>query len=270
MKKIKFRKIVEIILWVFGLGGVFFLLSFVNKQEKSIKGKSIGIEITDEDYLEFVSEENIIDFLNKRNDSIISQKLSAINFYELEKSLNAHPSISQANVSYDINGAVKIKLRQRNPIVRIFNMRGESYYIDEEKKFMPLSDNYSARVLVASGFIPEWYSLIYNLSIDEIKNDSLLSSITCMDDIYGIAEYLNKDSVMAAMISHLYVNKENEIELFPTIGNHKIVFGNGEDIEEKFFKLKTFYKEGLSNLNQWNKYSVINLKFKNQVVCTKK
>ena len=270
MKKLKLRKIFEIVLWVFGLGGVFFLLSFVNKSEDKIKGKNIQIEIQDEEMLSFVSEENVLEFLNSRHDTLIQQPLGKINFYELEKSLNAHPAVSRANIAVDINGSVKIKVKQRNPLVRIINLRGESFYIDEEKKIMPLSENYAARVPVASGVIPEWYSLMYGLTIDEIKNDSALASLSCLDDIFGIAEYLTKDSMMGAIVHQIHITKEREIELYPAIGQHKIIFGNGEEIEEKFLKLKTFYREGLSKLNTWDSYSVINLKFKNQVVCTKK
>ena len=43
-----------------------------------------------------------------------------------------------------------------------------------------------------------------------------------------------------------------------------------EAYEEKFEKLKMFYTEGLNKTDGWNKYSTINIKYKNQVVCTKK
>ena len=270
MKRIRYKKIVEIVLWVFGLSSIFFLLSFVNKKENDIKGRSINIKISDESELSFVSEEDVIEFLQKRKDTLINHSVHKSNFYEIEKSLNAHPAISKANIAVDINGDVRIKLEQRNPIVRIFNLQGESFYIDAEKKLMPLSDNYAARVPVASGHIAEWYSLFYPISIDELETDSSLTSISCLDDIYRVAEYLQKDSAMGALIHQLYITKEGEIELYPAVGNHKILFGKGEDVEEKFKKLKIFYTEGLNSLNSWNNYSAINLKFRNQVICIKK
>ena len=60
-----------------------------------------------------------------------------------------------------------------------------------------------------------------------------------------------------------------EIEMIPRIGNHTVVIGNDMFLEEKFNKLSVFYREGL-NKKGWDKYSIINLKFKDQVVCTKK
>jgi cell division protein FtsQ len=66
------------------------------------------------------------------------------------------------------------------------------------------------------------------------------------------------------------VNADREIELFPAIGNHKIVFGEAKDIAEKFNKLKLFYTQGLNKSDGWMKYAIVNLKYKNLVVCTKK
>ena len=65
------------------------------------------------------------------------------------------------------------------------------------------------------------------------------------------------------------MNEDEEMELVPRVGNHTILFGDEKEMDEKFSKLFLFYKEGLSKQG-WNKYNVINLKYKDQVVCTKK
>ena len=85
-----------------------------------------------------------------------------------------------------------------------------------------------------------------------------------------MAGYITKDTLLNNLIHQLSVNEEKEFEMYPSIGNHKIIFGNATDIAEKFEKLKIFYKEGLNKTDNWNKYSTVNLKYKNQVVCTKK
>ena len=108
------------------------------------------------------------------------------------------------------------------------------------------------------------------MSIPQIRKDSALSNASVLDDIYELAKYLASDSLMSGLITQAYVNEEREIELYPAVGNQKIIFGDATGIEDKFEKLKTFYKEGLNSINNWNKYSTINLKYKNQVVCTKK
>ena len=73
---------------------------------------------------------------------------------------------------------------------------------------------------------------------------------------------------LKAQIEQVYVDKTGEFELFPRVGNHIIVFGNAEDIDKKFERLLIFYRNGLSKTG-WNKYNVINIKYENQVVCSK-
>ena len=46
------------------------------------------------------------------------------------------------------------------------------------------------------------------------------------------------------------------------------MIGDAEDLDKKLYKLRLFYAEGL-NKTGWNEYKVINLKYANQVVCTK-
>ena len=90
-----------------------------------------------------------------------------------------------------------------------------------------------------------------------------------IDDVFKVAEFIRTDPLWHAQIEQLYVNKELEIELIPRVGNHRIVVGDATDLKKKLDKLKIFYKKGLSKTG-WNEYSVINLKFANQVVCKKR
>ena len=65
---------------------------------------------------------------------------------------------------------------------------------------------------------------------------------------------------------HLLENKQ--VILFPRVGSHTITFGLIESIKEKFDKLRLFYSKGLSTKG-WHYYVDVNLKYKDQVVCTK-
>jgi hypothetical protein len=53
--------------------------------------------------------------------------------------------------------------------------------------------------------------------------------------------------------------------MIPKIGKQLIVFGDGNEAEEKLKKLKLFYKEIMVKAG-WDNYSVINVQYKNQVV----
>jgi cell division protein FtsQ len=270
MKKLNYKKILITVLWIIAISGLMTSLAFVSKKEKQIKAENMEIFIEESGENEFVNEEDIKTFFNERRDSILNAELKNININRLEKVLNNHPAVENAEMSVDVNGNVKVNIKQRTPLVRVFNMDGESYYLDTKSKLMPLSDKFTARVLVVNGFVFEPYARRYMFSASEIGKNEIFKEVSVLDDIYEMADYISKDTVLLSLVQQLSINKDKEFELFPAVGDHKIVFGKAEDIAEKFENLKVFYKEGLNKTDNWNKYSTISLKYKNQVVCTKK
>ena len=270
MKKINFKKIGILVLWFLGIAGLISSLAFVTASENKVKGKKVDIVIEKDDDNSFLDEDDILNFLKDRNDTFVNQPMNDINVYKIERALNTHPSIAASEVAVTVNGDVSISIKQRKPIVRIINSKGESFYIDNRATVMPLADHYTARVLIVNGFIPEKYSQFYNISVPQIEKDSAFKAITVIDDIYEVANYIKNDSLLNSLIIQAYINNDREIELYPAIGNQKIIFGNDDDIADKFEKLKIFYTQGLNSVDGWNKYSIINLKYKNQVVCIKK
>ena len=145
--------------------------------------------------------------------------------------------------------------------MRVFTSANKSYYFDQNGDVIPVSTNYPSRVLIASGNIHINYS--DTLNVLELKEKTLLN------DLFKLSEFIYNDKFLKAQIDQIYVNRFKEFELVPKVGKHLIVFGKVENIEEKFERLMKFYEEGL-NKTGWNKYSIVNLKFDNQVVCTKR
>ena len=101
----------------------------------------------------------------------------------------------------------------------------------------------------------------------KLQSDSLDKN-RILFKIYSLAKFINKNKFLNTQIEQIYINKENGIELIPKVGKHLILFGDIDNMEEKFENLIAFYKKGLSKVG-WDKYKKINLKYKNQVVCTK-
>jgi cell division protein FtsQ len=270
VKKINYKKILITVLWIVAIVGLGISMAFVSKSEGNVVASNIRIAIHNNDENFFLNEAEVIKFFNERQDSILSTRYRHIRIPELEKALNSHPAIENAEVFRNVNGEISVDIVQRTPVLRIINKNGESYYIDSQGKLMPLNDNYSARVLVANGEIFEPYARRYQFPVEQIKKSKVFSEVSMLDDILDVSNHIYKDSILSNLIQQIYVNSDREFELFPSIGNHKIVFGNAVDIAEKFNKLKLFYTEGLNKSDAWTKYSMINLKYKNLVVCTKK
>ena len=268
MKKLK--KILILASWIIMVAGLFIALGFVEKKQEDLLCKEPRITVIRDSDINFVEREDVLKLLRDRGDSIAGQPMSTVDVAELENVLSSHVAIASAEVYMSVDGEVSIEVTQRKPVIRVYNYDGESYYIDEEGTFMPLSDKYAARVPVASGFISEPYSRRYMFSVADIERDSLARTNSILDDLYRIAMFINADEFWKAQIEQVSVSSEGEIVLIPLVGDHRIILGDASDLVGKFRKLRIFYEEGLNTTGWWNNYSVINLKFKDQVVCTKK
>jgi cell division protein FtsQ len=268
MKKLK--KILFISFWCLLITGLIVSLGFVNKEQDSLLCRKLDIKVNQDGDLYFIDKIDIANLLKDRGDSIIGQPKSTINITEIEKVLNSHAAISKAEVSMSIDGTVKVDVKQRNPLIRIINPDGDSYYLDDEGRLMPLSDKYTMKVLVANGKLNEPYSKYYGKTIQQIARDSALNSSSKLDDLYAMATYIHADEFWRSQIHQIYFNDNDDMEIVPLAGNQKIIFGDTSAMEDKFKKLLTFYQQGLNTTGWWDKYSTINLKFKNQIVCTKK
>ena len=266
----KFKRALIVFGWITVISGLFTALAFVNEKEKQIRAKKLNINIDYSNNNMFVESSDIRDFLQSRNETIENKIISEIDINKIEKSLSTHPAIKDAQVSLSIDGNMKISIKQKDPLIRVFNLSGESFYLDKDAKLMPLSENYTARVPIATGYIWESLEGTKKHNFKEIGDSPQLNEIFVLDDIFRMAEYLKGNELMNALVHQMNVTKEKEFELFPAVGDQKILFGKCENIKEKFEKLKLFYSEGLNKIDGWNNYSSIDLRFDGQVVCKKK
>ena len=89
-----------------------------------------------------------------------------------------------------------------------------------------------------------------------------------MINLYELGLFIMKDRFLKMLIEEIYVDRNGEFELIPKLGNQIILFGSAENMEDKFERLLVFYKKGLS-ITGWQRYNVINIKFRNQIICSK-
>jgi cell division protein FtsQ len=264
----KFLKILEIAAWVILTGGLFTLLGFsvVEHDSKSCKQFTITIDYGNADVL--VTKNDIYDVVRQSGYILKGQPIRYINAEKIESSIKKQPYVANANVYLTIEGNVEINVVQRQPILRIFNQMGESFYLDGTGHLLPLNPDFSARVMVANGNIPETYSKSANYLKDSIRQKDSLFYKSVMNNLFTLGMFIMKDVFLKALIEEVYVDKNGEFELIPKLGNQLIIFGTTENMNDKFERLLIFYKKGLS-ITGWQKYNVINIKFKNQVICSK-
>jgi cell division protein FtsQ len=253
------KRIGIICLWVMVGIGVVVSVAFVNKEDAKLKCTSIQIQIEPKHEILFIDRQTVLKQLDPQGDEkrILGKTILQLNTPLVEYKLNHNDFVKKAQVYTDMNGALMITLTQRRPILRIMKADGSSFYLDEDGRQMPTSNMFTSHVPVATGNIFEPYN----------SRDTMHSFVG--SQLTKIATYVDKHAFWKAQIEQIFVTPESELWLIPKLGDHTIVFGTTENMETKFENLLLFYKEGLSRMG-WDKYQFINLKYKNQIVCTKK
>ncbi|MBJ59604.1 MAG: hypothetical protein CMP64_03360 [Flavobacteriales bacterium] len=229
------------------LGGIIFLLAFTNTRYSNNTCVDYRINLADEN-TSLITRGEIILLMESINDSIVGTTIAEVPIYEIERKIESLNDVQNAEVYINMEGMLHIDVIQKKAIVRVSPKIGNDFYMDAQGSIFALSNNYTKHLLVASGNIQD--------TADYIA-------------VLNLAKQISSDSLWSSQIMQIYIKENKEIELIPRVGNHKILFGDISDVEEKLRRLYLFYKKGVNQVG-WNDYEEINLKFKNQIVCVKR
>lgn len=208
-----------------------------------------GMELIIKDSIDhgFISQKEVLRLLKSKKLSPVGKPMNEVNTRLLEEELNQHPLIENAECYRTPGCKIGIEVTQRLPILRVMAGNGDNYYIDNKGKIMPIPHS-SAHVAVVTGHVDRDFAT---------------------KELYPFGLFLQNNPLWNAQIVQINVTPAKELELVPRVGDHIIFLGKPGDYEDKFERLKTFYKKGLNQIG-WNKYSRISLEFNNQIICTKK
>lgn len=265
--KIK-KKILLITSWVALTIFLVLSMSFVNNEENKQRCTKLNIEVIDSTKYLFIDKNELKQLIRDSSISIIGNSVSEINTLHIENILKSHSSIKGVKTYCNVKGSINVEITQRIPILRIINYSGESYYIDKDGVMMHLSDIYTARVIVVNGHINEPFAARRNINLKEAENNNIIRG-KALKEVFKLALYINNDKLWRSLFQQIYINSDGEYELIPIVGTQKIILGKIDNYKTKLHNLRAFYKKGIEKRG-WNKYNKINLKYENQIVCTKK
>lgn len=246
------------VLYLFGVP--FFLSANVRSRPCS----EISVSIEDSSDYHFVTKRNLLNIINSDPGKILGRPIREIPVQKLEERIKELRELKKAEVYMDITGTLHVYADQRNAILRIMPDEGGDYFMDDEGVLIRRRNLYSPRVHIAGGNI--------NISQDMLNGVSVLDTgikKSVLKDIYYIESYISDDSFWSAQIDQIFVDRNNEIDFIPRVGNHLIHLGTAENLEGKLRNLEAFYDKVLPEVG-WNKYSVINLEYRDQIVCKKR
>ncbi|HKJ42923.1 MAG TPA: hypothetical protein VKA27_12575 [Sunxiuqinia sp.] len=232
---------------------VMISLAFSSSQLSKVKCSDLVIIIPD-DSPRFIDEDQIKGLVKKADSKLFDQKLDDINTEKLEQALKKETAIKNVEVyqrvvgsSMDFKGRLMVEVEQRNPVVRVRNGK-EDFYMDKDGVKIPANDRFTAKVLLVNGHCDAGY---------------------VRKELLPLINYIDKSEFWKAQIEQMYVDNSGEITMAPLVGDQLIEFGDASDYRVKLRNLKALYEQAFPKKG-WDYYSTINLKYTNQVVCTKK
>lgn len=247
--------------------GTFGLLSFIGKKHKKIYCNNFQAFIDYSNGQYFLTEKDIKELVYKNMDTLEGKYISDININDLEDLVEGDDYVLEADAYLTIEGNVRVNVTQRDPIIRIIDRHGKSFYVDNKGRTMPLSKKFTSRALIINGFIESSFANLADIDLSIPVSDSLPNR-KMLHDAFTLGRFIENNPFWSSMIEQVYVSANNDFELVPKLGSHVVVFGDLEDMEKKFRHLKAFYKKGIGRVG-WDKYGIVNLKYKNQIICKK-
>lgn len=219
------------------------LYAFSNQRNDKRKVNGINIEFVGDQNL-YITPAMVNKLLIQKYGPLINVPKENLVLNTMEKVIEANEMVKNAQVYLTMNGELTSKILQRKPIGRIEG--NAKYYLDDEGKRMPLSNNYSARVPIITG---------------NITGKSL-------EDVFVILNYINLDDFLRKNVIGIHVENEKNYQLRFRMENFVVNLGDVEALEEKFNNFKAFYAKA-SKDKTLQDFNIVSLEFDNQVVCTK-
>jgi cell division protein FtsQ len=250
------KKVFTVVIWcLLGGSGLALLIAAINSKNSSLC-QGLEVEINAGGKTFFLSKRDVVSLLGYEGlKDIRNRKIASIDLLKMENMLRKNNWIQDAQLYFDNNQTLKVRIQERQPVARIFTVTGNSYLIDSSGIQLALAEKTVFRLPVFTGYPSDHFGL---------RKDSALDR-----QIRNLAVFLNQDAFWTCQIQAVNISGAKTFSMTALIGNQAIEFGDGNNYENKFHKLFIFYKEVITQTG-FEKYTGINLAYENQVIATRK
>lgn len=231
------------------------------RQVRGLTCREVHISVTDSAEHRFVSPAEVRVLLKGSGLRTVGAPAGELDLFALESQLERRSAIRRAQASFSANGRLDIRVTQRRPIARIQTGAG-GFYVDREQYFFPLEKSFTAYVPVITGHIPFKPETGFRGKVAPEGQD-------WMNRLLELVGYLEEHPFWQAQIQQIHVGQNGDVLFYTRVGDQTVRFGPLKDIPGKFRKLNTYYRE-IVPLEGWDAYREVNLKYRNQIICTKR
>ena len=229
------------------------------KCRSPLECKGLKVEIADSSINAFVSPADIQRYLDKEYGRYIGIPLDSIDLADIEKIIDGRSAVHKSQAYVTRDGMLNISVTQRTPIVR-FQKSDGGFYADAEGFLFPLQSSYSSRVQVIDGDIPLKANSGYKGTIEDPDEKKWLGNVL------EVVKFMEESRTWKDKIVQITVCNGGELTLVPRQGKEKFLFGQPENIKEKFHKMELYYTCIIPEKGA-DRYKSVSLEYDGQIVC---
>lgn len=223
---------------------VILLFSFTSNRNENRKLTKTKVVFVGENS-NFLKQETVNKLLIENSVDASAIRKDKLDLNKLEKAVNSNQMVEESEVFVTVDGVLKAVVKQKTPIARVFDGRC-SFYIDYKGNTMPLSANFTARVPLVLGVINK-------------KNSEALAEL--FRKIYD-------DAFLKKNIIAIQIMPNGSLKMLNRNFDFQIDFGGTINVDRKIRNYKAFFQKAIVDSSLY-KYKKIDLRFTEQVVCTK-
>jgi len=240
-------------------GSLFLILlifaGFAASEHRRMLCSQINVKIDTNGSRPLVTEKMIGALLDLPADSGIV--LSSLDTDSLEARISSLPEVQKASVFVSITGQVNVKVVQHHLLARVVANNRSQLYITSDGNLIPSDNRFPQKLAIVSGHLEKY-----------VAND-LEENQGNIDPIFiELLELIQNDPFYSSLIDQIHIANDGALKLIPKVGRQVIEFGSTERMKEKLQSLSALYHAGFSG-GLWSSYREINLKFENQIICSK-
>jgi cell division protein FtsQ len=226
---------------------VYSAMAMTDRHEDTRLCRGVDLHITDSLHFDLIDEEMVLAVLQEHSIDPVGMPLEEIEPEKIEATLLMHPLVGKVQCYKTGGDMLRINLSSKVPLVRVINNRGQDFYVDSRGEILT-QRSLAVQLPVATGYIDRQFAA---------------------GELLEVVRVIDRSEFWKAQVEQINVTKDRQIELVPRVGDHLLILGTADNIEEKLERLMNFYEKGLDNVG-WNKYRSISVAYDGQVVCKKR
>lgn len=238
----------KIVLLVVLLGYVAFAFAFVHEENANRICTGIDFRIVGNTLPDSVLRQGVNSQLARYGHKIKGEKIEKINLKGLEEYLSTFSNFESVECSINPDSRLRITISPIKAEVRVFTDKGNSFYINR----------YGKRIVADAEFFIDVPVLIVPQKYEN-----------CISSALSVIRYIGSDSELNTLISAYKIDGPNDLIIIPRLQGHVINFGDSTRLDDKKAAIMAAYRKVLP-AKGWNTYDTISVKFKNQIVASRR